>query len=164
MGLTFAAKPRRRFWRLRTLIVLVVVVAVAAVVFVVVRKDEGSSNPRLPTAQVDAFLRAWAAGNVGAMAAQLDAAPDKLADTALSLVKAAPGTRARYTRTTLVRDPIGNGATATYRAHVDVAGFGPSTGTASCRSCASSRRRRLPCGASTGSPTSSTPASPRAST
>jgi len=59
------------------------------------------------------------------MAAQLDAAPDQLADTALSLVKAAPGTRARYTRTTLVRDPIGGGATATYRAHVDVAGFGP---------------------------------------
>ena len=59
------------------------------------------------------------------MAAQLDAKPANLADTALSLVKAAPGTRARYTRTTLVRDPIGDGATATYHAHIDVAGFGP---------------------------------------
>jgi len=62
VGLTFAAKPRRRFWRLRTLIALVVVVAVAAVVFVVVANNDGSSKPPLPTAQVDAFLRAWSAG------------------------------------------------------------------------------------------------------
>jgi cell division protein FtsI/penicillin-binding protein 2 len=59
------------------------------------------------------------------MAAQLDAKPAHLGDTAMSLVKAAPGSRAKYTRTTLVRNPIGDGATATYHAHIDVAGFGP---------------------------------------
>ena len=125
MGLTFTVKPRRRFWRLRTLIGLVVVVAIAAGVFLLVRDDESSSKPPLPTAEVDAFLRAWSAGNAAGMAAQLDAQPANLADTAMSLAKAAPGTRSSYTRTTLVRDPIGDGATATYRAHVDVAGFGP---------------------------------------
>jgi len=125
VGLTFTDKPRRRFWRLRNLIALVVVVAVAAVVFVVVDNRSGSNKPPLPTREVDAFLRAWEAGKVGTMATFLDAKPDNLADRALSLAEAAPGTRARYTRTTLVRDPIGGGATATYRAHLDVAGFGP---------------------------------------
>jgi len=125
VGLTFTDRPRHRFWRLRTLVVVAVVLAIGAAVFVVVANDGGSSKPPLPTREVDAFLRAWSAGNAAAMAAQLDAGPPGLADTALSLVKIAPGTKARYTRTTLVHDAKGEGATATYRAHVDVAGFGP---------------------------------------
>jgi hypothetical protein len=125
VGLTFTVKPRRRFWRLRTLIVLLVVVAIAAGVFLVVRNDDSSSKPPLPAGQIDAYLRAWSAGNAAGMAAQLDIKPADLADTAMSLAKAAPGTRSSYTRTTLVRDAVGDGATATYRAHIDVAGFGP---------------------------------------
>ena len=127
MGLTFAAKRRRRFWRLRNLVVLVVVARRRRRrVFVVVDNDAARPSPPLPTAQVDAFLRAWGAGNAAAMAAQLDAPPaEPRRPPRLSLVKAAPGSKARYTRTTLVRDPIGDGATATYHAHVDVAGFGP---------------------------------------
>src|SRR5882672_4047449 len=125
VGLTFTVKPRRRFWRLRTLLALGVVVAVGAGVFVVTRKSGEAAKPALPARQVDAFLGAWSRGATTGMAAQLDAAPPKLGDTAMSLIKTAPGSRAKYTRTTLVRDPIGDGATATYHARVDVAGFGP---------------------------------------
>ena len=126
MGLTFTVKPRRRFWRLRTLIVLLVVVAVVAGVLVLKRKhDDSASKPPLPTRQVDTFLRAWSHGNAKAMALELDGAPADLGAMALSLVISAPGSTAKYTRTTLVRDSIGGGATATYRAHIDVAGFGP---------------------------------------
>jgi cell division protein FtsI/penicillin-binding protein 2 len=124
VGLTFTDKPRR-FWRLRTLVVLVVVVAVGAGVFVITRSSDDAAKPPLPTGRVDAFLRAWSEGKTKRMAAQMDAAPPGLADTAMSLSKSAPGSKARYTRTTLVRDPIGGGATATYHAHIDVAGFGP---------------------------------------
>lgn len=124
MGLTFTDKPRR-FWRWRTLIVLVVVLAVGAGVLVLTNKSDKAGEPPLPTGQIDRFLRAWSHSNAKAMAAELDAAPAKLADTAMSLVLAAPGSHAKYTRTTLVRNPIGGGATATYHAHIDVAGFGP---------------------------------------
>ena len=99
VGLTFAAKRRRRFWRLRTLIALVVVLAVgtgAGVLFVNQVKPPGP--PALPTGQVDAFLRAWGAGDARGMAAQLDRHPaTDLAALATSLVDAAPGSRARYT-------------------------------------------------------------------
>ena len=85
MGLTFTDKPRRRFWRLRTLIVLVVVLAVGAGVLVLTRTNDEAAKPPLPTGRVDAFLRAWSAGKTNAMAAQMDAAPPKLANTAMSL-------------------------------------------------------------------------------
>jgi hypothetical protein len=126
VGLTFTDKPRRRFWRRRNLIVALVVVAVVTGVLVVKRQhDDSTALPPLPTRQVDTFLRAWSHNNAKAMALELDGAPPDLGAMAMSLVVSAPGSTAKYTRTTLVRDPIGGGATATYRAHVDVAGFGP---------------------------------------
>lgn len=126
MGLTFATKHRRRFWRLRTLIALVVVLAVgggAAVLLVEQVKPAGP--PSLPKDQIDAFLRAWGAGDARGMTAQLDRHPAGLANTATSLVQASAGSHATYTRTSLVRNLRGGGATATYHARVDVAGFGP---------------------------------------
>jgi cell division protein FtsI/penicillin-binding protein 2 len=126
VGLTFSVKPRRRFWRPRTLIALGAVLAVGAAAFFLTRDDNDAANKSdLPTHEVDTFLKAWSAGNTKAMAVRLDAAPAKLAESALSLILDAPGSRAKYTRTSLVADKIGTGATATYRAHVDVAGFGP---------------------------------------
>jgi hypothetical protein len=125
VGLTFAAKRPRRFWRPRTLIALVVVLAVGAGTLFVILDHDGSNRPALPTGQVDTFLRAWGAGDWRVMSAQFDTKPAKLAANAMSLVDAAPGSRARYTRTSLVRDLRGDGATATYHARVNVAGFGP---------------------------------------
>jgi hypothetical protein len=124
VGLTFAPKRRRWYWRLRTLIVLVVVAAVGLGALFVIRKHDGSGRPALPTGRVDAFLRAWGAGDGRKMAAQLDHKPAGLTAMATSLVDSAPGSHARYTRTSLVHDLRGDGATATYRAHIDVAGFG----------------------------------------
>lgn len=117
-------KRRRRFWRPRTLIVLVVVLAVGAGGLFLFRKHEGSGPPSLPAAQIDTFLRAWQHGNFRVMAAQFDAKPADLGSVASSLTNAAPGSTARYTRTTLVRNLRGTGATATYHAAVEVAGFG----------------------------------------
>ena len=123
MGLTFSAKPRRRTG-LRVLIALVALILVAVgSVFFLVHK---SGPPGLPKSEVDAYLKAWGAGDTRTMETLLDKTPADLSSTATSLVKAAPGSRATYTRTTLVRDKNDNNkATATYSAHVDVAGFGP---------------------------------------
>src|SRR5437016_4233210 len=124
VGLTFAAKRRPWFWRLRTLIVVAVVVAVAVGAFVVIRTQD-SGRPALPTAQVDTFLRAWSAGDARKMAAQLDHTPAGLRDLARSLIDSARGSHARYKRTSLVHDLRGAGATATAHAHLDRAAFGP---------------------------------------
>jgi cell division protein FtsI/penicillin-binding protein 2 len=122
MGLTFGAKPRRRTG-LRVFIALVVLVvfAVGAVVFLV----KTTGPPPLPKSEVDAYLKAWSTGDTRTMASLLDTQPPDLATAATSLVKSAPGSKATYTRTTLVRDKQKDHATATYAAKVDIAGFGP---------------------------------------
>lgn len=125
VGLTFATNPRRRFWRWRTLIVLVVVLAIgvgAGALFVKEVKPAGP--PPLPTAQIDAFLLAWSNGNTNAMRPYFQPAPVGLPAAATSLVRSAAGIHATYTRTTLVRNHVGGGATATYHARVILTGFG----------------------------------------
>src|SRR5215468_8881923 len=102
MPLTFATKRRRRFFRWRTLFVLVVVAALVVGVLFVVRRD--NSPPPLPAAETDTFLSAWSAGNTEAMANSLDSPPANLGVLATSLLKAMPGSAAKYTRTTLARD------------------------------------------------------------
>ena len=67
MGLTFASRHRRRFWRLRTLVVVIVVVAVA--VGGLLALHHGSSTSALPTTEVDAFLAAWTSGDAPTMSA-----------------------------------------------------------------------------------------------
>jgi cell division protein FtsI/penicillin-binding protein 2 len=125
VGLTFGTRRRRWFRRPRTLIVLAVVLAVGAGALFAIRR-QSSGPPALPSGQVDAFLRAWGAGDGRTMASLLDRPPTTdLAVLATTLVDTAPGSRAHYTRTSLVRDPHGDGATATYHGHIDVAGFGP---------------------------------------
>jgi cell division protein FtsI/penicillin-binding protein 2 len=123
--LTFGTKRRHRFWRPRTLIVVAVVLAVGGGALFVVRRQL-PHRPALPSGQVDAFLRAWGTGDGRAMAAVLDHPPPAadLSALATTLVDSAPGSRARYTRTGLVRDLHGDGATATYLGHIDLAGFG----------------------------------------
>jgi len=124
MGLTFATKRRRRFFRWRTLIVLVVVGGIGAGAFVVFRKN-GDSTPPLPSAEADTFLRSWTAGDAAGMASELDLPPTDLARMATSLVHARRGSRASYTRTGLARDTHNaKEATATYHGRVDVNGFG----------------------------------------
>jgi cell division protein FtsI/penicillin-binding protein 2 len=108
---------------LRVLITLVVVIAIAAGGIFVLWKDR-PQPPALPKAEVDGFLRAWAAGDVRTMGTLLDQVPPDLATTAMSLVNAAPGSRAQYTRTSLARDTKGNGATAKYHARIEIGGFG----------------------------------------
>src|SRR5690349_25024904 len=112
MPLTFATKPRRRFFRWRTLLIVLVVGALAAGAFVVFRPDDGP--PPLPATEVDQFLSAWTKGDAAGMATQLDGAPEDLEKVAMSLVRAAPGSKATYTRTGLVRTKTG--ASATYHA------------------------------------------------
>ena len=125
MGLTFGTRRRRWFRRPRTLIVIAVVLALGAgAVFAVRRQNPG--RPALPSGQVDAFLRAWGAGDGRTMASLLDHPPaTNLGVLATALVDSAPGSRASYTRSSLVRDSRGDGASATYHGHIDVAGFGP---------------------------------------
>ena len=120
MGLTFRAKPRRRngLW-IAAAVVVVLALGVGAFVFL----HDSGGPPALPTAELDTYLGAWGAGDARTMAAFIDAPPADLATTSTSLVKSARGSRARYTRTSLVRTKTG--ATATYRAHVDIPGFGP---------------------------------------
>ncbi len=121
MPLTFATR-RRRFLRPRNLLILglVLVVGAGAYLFVSNRK---SSQPDLPTAEVDSFLHAWQQGDTAQMATLVNEPPADLATVATSLVKTAPGSTAKYTRTSLVRTPTG--ATATYHASTTLAGFGP---------------------------------------
>jgi cell division protein FtsI/penicillin-binding protein 2 len=120
MPLTFATKPRRRFFRWRTLLIVLVVGALAAGAFVIFKPDDGP--PPLPASEVDGFLKAWTRGDATGMAAQLDQAPTDLEKTAMSLVRAEPGGKATYTRTGLVRTDTGS--QATYHARVDVGGVG----------------------------------------
>ncbi len=120
MGLTFATKHRRRFWRLRTLVIVVIVVAIAGGGLLALRK--GSTTPALPASEVDAYLGAWSTGDAQTMASYIDAPPSDLAADSASLVKSASGSTARYARTNLVRTRAG--ATATYTAHVTLPGYG----------------------------------------
>jgi len=126
MGLTFTTKKRRRIFRGRNVAILVVVAAIVAGAVAFVR-DRDSGPPPLPTAETDAYLKAWSAGDTFAMTALIDQPPSDLNTTAMSLVKAVPGSTASYQRVSLVRDGKGNNsdATATYHARVNVAGFGP---------------------------------------
>jgi hypothetical protein len=121
MPLTFARR-RRRFLRPRTLLIvgLVLVVGGGAYLFV---SNRGSSQPDLPTAEVDTFLHAWQQGNTAQMATVVNTPPADFATLATSLMKSEPGTTATYTRTSLVRTPTG--ATATYHAKAAIGGFGP---------------------------------------
>jgi cell division protein FtsI/penicillin-binding protein 2 len=124
VGLTFATKKQHRWLRPRTFVIAIVLVAaVVAGFFVLTRGSSGP--PALPARDVDNFLHAWSNGDTSTMATFFDVPPADLATAATSLVQSAPGSRAQYTRTTLVRDQHGSGATATYRAKVDLAGFGP---------------------------------------
>jgi cell division protein FtsI/penicillin-binding protein 2 len=123
MGLTFSSKPPRRVFRPRNLLILGVVLVVAGAAFWFV--SNRSSDPGLPTAETDAFLKGWTDGSGPAMAADVDQPPADLETTAMSLVKSMPGSKATYTRTSLVKDKQGGGATATYHAKVDVGGAGP---------------------------------------
>jgi cell division protein FtsI/penicillin-binding protein 2 len=120
MGLTFATRHRRRFWRLRSLVIVVVVVAIAGGGLLALRK--GSTTPALPAAEVDAFLGAWSTGDAIGMGALISTPVPDLAVIAVSLVKSLPGSSARYARTNLVRTKTG--ATATYAAHVTLPGYG----------------------------------------
>src|SRR3954454_497809 len=122
MGLTFSTKPRRRTG-LRVFIAIVILIAVAVIAVVFLVKHTGP--PALPKSEVDAYLKAWSTGDARTMESLLDKRPADLATTAASLVKSTPGSKATYTRTTLVRDKQNDHATATYAAHVEVAGFGP---------------------------------------
>jgi cell division protein FtsI/penicillin-binding protein 2 len=123
VGLTFATKKPRRFWRPRTFVIGVVVIAlVGAGVFVLANRSSGSSS--LPTREVDMFLHAWSNGDTATMGTYLDTPPSDFATMATSLIQSAPGSRAQYSRTTLLRDQHGSGATATYHARLDLAGFG----------------------------------------
>jgi cell division protein FtsI/penicillin-binding protein 2 len=124
MGLTFATKPRGRIRRFRIPIALAVVIGIAlGGVFALVRSVPGP--PALPKSEVDTFLRAWESGDTRTMASRLDRTSPDLAAAATSLVDSVKGSQAHYTRTSLERDATGGGATATYSAHIDVAGFGP---------------------------------------
>ena len=120
MGFTFATRPRHRFWRPRTLVVVVVVAALAGGALFERRRGHGSSA--LPTSQLDGFLAAWTAGDAPAMAAFIETPPSDLATTSTSLVRSAPGSTARYLPTGLLRTKTG--ASATYRADVNLGGFG----------------------------------------
>ena len=121
MGLTFATRRRRRFLRWRTLLVLLLVAAVAAGAVAFVRSRD--SDPPIPTAETDAFLGAWDRGDIGTMAVLVDAPPADFATAATSLVRSLPQSTAKYTSTGVVRTKTG--ATSTYHARVDLAGFGP---------------------------------------
>ncbi|MGO9876190.1 MAG: penicillin-binding transpeptidase domain-containing protein [Acidimicrobiia bacterium] len=123
MGFTFATRRWHRFWRPRTLVVVVVVVALAGGALFELRRGHASSS--LPTSEVDGFLSAWTAGDAPAMAAFIETPPSDLATTSTSLVQSAPGSTARYLPTGLFRSKTG--ATATYRADVNLAGFGSFT-------------------------------------
>ena len=124
VGLTFGTNRQRRSRRLRVFVTLAIVIAIATGGIFVLWKDRPGPAP-LPKAEVDGFLRAWAAGDARTMGTLLDRVPPDLATTATSLVQAAPGSRAHYTRTGLSRDAKGNGVTAKYHARVDIGGFGP---------------------------------------
>lgn len=106
----------------RVLGIMLLVVAIAAAGWFVFFRDSGGP-PALPSAQLDAYLRAWQNGDAGAMAAHLNLPPANLAAQAMSLTQAAPGSHAVYARTGLVRTKTG--AQARYHAHIDVAGYGP---------------------------------------
>lgn len=124
VGLTFGTNRQRRSRHLRVLIAVVVAIAIATGgLFVLWQERPGP--PPLPRAEVDGFLRAWGAGDIRAMQLLLDQRPADLETTATSLVRAAPGSRATYTRTGLARDAEGEGAIAKYHARVDIDGFGP---------------------------------------
>jgi hypothetical protein len=117
MGSAFGTR-RPWFRRPQTLIVIAVVLAVGAGALFAIRR-QSSGPPALPSGQVGAFLRAWGAGDGRTMASLLDRPPTTdLTVLATALVDAAPGIRARYTRTSLVRNPRGDGATATYHGQV----------------------------------------------
>jgi hypothetical protein len=105
------------------LLALVVVIAVGAGGIVELRRMF-PGPPVLPSGEVDAFLGAWGEGDARTMASLLDRPPADLATLASSLVDAAPGSHGVYSRTSLVRNASGGGATARYHAHVDLAGFG----------------------------------------
>jgi cell division protein FtsI/penicillin-binding protein 2 len=102
-------------------IILLIGVVLAAGWFVFFRDSGGP--PALPAAQLDAYLKAWQTGDANTMAAQVNLPPPNFASTAFSLTQAAPGSRAAYTRSSLIRTKTG--AEARYHAHVDVAGYGP---------------------------------------
>ena len=124
VGLTFADKRPRRW--LRVLIGLGVVVVVAAVAIrVLVKQVEKIGPPPLPKGQVDDYLQAWGDGNTRAMAAQYDKPPPKtFAAAATSLLDAAPGTKAEFTRTDIQRNKKGDNGTAKYHARVVIPGYG----------------------------------------
>jgi cell division protein FtsI/penicillin-binding protein 2 len=125
MGLTFSDKRRRRSG-LRVLIALLVIVTVAVVGTVVfISQVKPPGPPPLPNDQATAFLAAWSAADTAGMTAQLEKPLPDISSLANSLVKSAPGSHAQYTLDSLTRDKKGGGATATYDARVNLAGFGP---------------------------------------
>ena len=123
MGLTFRDRPGpiRRF-RVPIAILVIVLVAAGGVFYLVQSRPK---PPGLPTSEADGFLAAWSQGDAKTMAGFVQSPPADLDTLATSLVQSAPGSKATYTRTKLVRNTHGTGATATYSAHVDLAGFGP---------------------------------------
>lgn len=110
----------RRRWLTATLAVLAAAVIVVVAVVVVQHLRKPSA---LPHAQAAAFAAAWSRGDTAAMARAADHLSADSATTAVSLVRAAPGSRAEYRVANLVHQ--GKHAVATYHARVDVAGFGP---------------------------------------
>ncbi len=119
--LTFAPPRRRRFFRWRTLVIVVVLALVAAGVYWFFVRDD-SSSAALPGHELDTFLTAWSHGDTATMASAMQAAPAPALDAATSLVKSAPRSSAKYTRTSLVRTKTG--ATGTYHARVELPAFG----------------------------------------
>src|SRR5437868_12136638 len=75
----FATEPRRRPFRAlaRAFGIAVLVVAVLGAGWFVFLRDAGGP-PALPSAQLDAYLKAWQAGDANTMAAQLNLPPADL--------------------------------------------------------------------------------------
>ncbi len=106
----------------RALVLFVALVVVAgAIVGVVVAKSH-KAELRLPAAEVDTFLHAWARNDPPTMATLLDKPPADLAVVASNLLVAVPGSSATYTRTSL--SGTATNATATYHARMTLKNLG----------------------------------------
>jgi NTF2-like N-terminal transpeptidase domain len=106
----------------RALVFFAALVVVAGGIVAVAVARTHKDKLTLPSREVDTFLHAWARNDAADMATLLDKPPKDLATAATSLVRAVPGSTARYTRTSL--SGTATNATATYHAQVTLKGLG----------------------------------------